>query len=69
MGLFLIYSDYLFAENTLTSTTITNINFRIRIFNFCTSNCTPYLINHIFKELFGLCGIAVRPYVEFLTNY
>ena len=53
MGLFLIYSDYLFAENTLTSTTITNINFRIRIFNFCTSNCTPYLINHIFKELFG----------------
>ena len=69
MGLFLIYSDYLFAENTLTSTTITNINFRIRIFNFCASNCTPYLINHIFKELFGLCGIAVRPYVEFLTNY
>ena len=23
------------------SATITNMNFRIRIFNFCTSNCTP----------------------------
>ena len=23
------------------SATITDMNFRIRIFNFCTSNCTP----------------------------
>ena len=54
MELFLIYSDYLLAENTLTSTrcklfcaysaTITDMNFRIRISNFCTSNCTPYKI-------------------------
>ena len=40
--LFLIYSDYLLAENTVSSTTITDMNFRIRMFNFCTSNCTPY---------------------------
>ena len=51
MELFMIYSDYSLAENTLTSTrckrrsaTITDMNFRIRIFNFCTSNCTPYLL-------------------------
>ena len=25
------------------SATITDMNFRIRIFNFCTSNCTPWL--------------------------
>ena len=24
------------------SATITDMNFRIRIFNYCTSNCTPY---------------------------
>ena len=48
MELFLIYSDYLLAENILTSTrfcaysaTFADMNFRIRIFNFCTSNCTP----------------------------
>ena len=65
MGLFLIYSDYLFAENTLTSTrfcaysaSITDMNFRIRIFNFCTSNCTPYLIIY-FRNNILLC---VTPY-------
>ncbi len=26
------------------SATITDMNFRIRIFNFCTSNCTPLQI-------------------------
>ena len=28
------------------SATITYMNFRIRIFNFFTLNCTPYLFNH-----------------------
>ena len=27
------------------SSTITDMNIRIRIFNFCTSNWTPYLIS------------------------
>ena len=36
------------------SATITNMNFRIRIFNFCTSNCTSYLIIGLFK--FRMCS-------------
>ena len=36
------------------SATITNMNFRIRIFNFCTSNCTSYLIIWLFK--FRMCS-------------
>ena len=31
------------------SATITNMNFRIRIFNFCASYCTPYLFCHRMK--------------------
>ena len=47
MELFLIYSDYLLTEKLCParafSATITDMNFRIRISNFCTSNFTPYL--------------------------
>ena len=35
---------FLSAGDLWFSATITNMNFRIRIFNFCTSNCTPYLL-------------------------
>ena len=36
---------FLSAGDLWFSATITNMNFRIRIFNFCTSNCTPYKKN------------------------
>ena len=46
------------------SATITDMNFRIRIFNFCTSNCTPYLITLYFLNALtpffvGIVGLMV----------
>ena len=46
------------------SATITDMNFRIRIFNFCTSNCTPYLITLYFLNALtpffvGFVGLMV----------
>ena len=35
---------FLSAGDLWFSATIIDTNFRIRIFNFCTSNCTPYLL-------------------------
>ena len=35
---------FLAAGDLWFSATIIDMNFRIRIFNFCTSNCTPYLL-------------------------
>ena len=56
MELFLIYPGCRYAlpwamRFCAFSATITNMNFRIRIFNFCTSNCTPYTIAQILELL------------------
>ena len=35
-----------------TCATITVMKFRIRIFNFCTSNCTPYKPKSVIRKSF-----------------